>query len=308
MDTRLQFTELPNAPKLSMIAGWRQWADAGSVSSALPEFIIEQLGARKIGEFGPDGFYLFQIPGAHHLMRPMIELEDGLPLSLKEQRNEFYYAGDEEQGVVIFLGDEPHLNISTYADIFLTAVEQLGIALVAGVAGVFGPVPYQKERQVSCIYSLPSMKERLQEYALDFSNYAGGSSIDSYLVTKAGDRGIPYLTFYAFAPAYDFPSDDDLTQGIRLENDYRSWYDIMRRLNHLLGLRVNLQSLQQRSNEQAASVDKRLAELEAEMPELGIREFMDTIAADFTEAPFVLLDDFWEDELRGLFDDEAGVD
>lgn len=304
MDERLHFTELPTAREITLLCGWRQWADAGSVSSELPRYLIEELEARKIGELRPDGFYLFQIPGAHHLLRPLIELEDGLPQSLEEPRNEFYYAGDEERGLVIFLGDEPHLDIAGYAELFFAAVEALGVGLVAGVAGVYGPVPYHRERQISCIYSLPAMRERLEEYALDFSNYAGGASIGSYLVAKAGPRNVPALVFYAFAPAYDFDIGDDLAQGIRLENDYRSWYDILRRINRLLGIEIDLADLQGRSEELTELLDKRVAELEVEMPELGIRELLEAIEADFSVTPFTLLDDLWEDEFRTLFGDE----
>ena len=60
-----------------MIAGWHQWADAGSISSGLPLYLIEQTQARKIGRIKPDGFYLFQIPGAHHLLRPVVKLNEG---------------------------------------------------------------------------------------------------------------------------------------------------------------------------------------------------------------------------------------
>lgn len=304
MDEGLYFSEIPTAPRITLIAGWRQWADAGSVSSLLPEYLIEEMGARKIGEIKPDGFYIFQVPGAHHLMRPLIELEDGLPQDLEEPRNEFYYAGSDEHGVIIFVGDEPHLDIARYTELFLTAVEQLNVSLVTGVAGVYGPVPYNRERQISCIYSLPEMKEQLAGYAVEFSNYSGGASIGSYIVAKAGPRELPCLVLYAFAPAYDFPGEGEISQGIRLENDYRAWYDIMRRLNRLLNIQVDLSDLEERSIELEAVIDKRIGELELEMPELNIREVLEAIEVNFSETPYVPLDDLWEEEFRNLFGDE----
>ena len=50
MSEMVVLTEKPQAEEIYMLAGWRQWADAGSVSSELPPYWIEQLGARKIGE------------------------------------------------------------------------------------------------------------------------------------------------------------------------------------------------------------------------------------------------------------------
>ena len=43
-----------------------------------------------IGSLRPDGFYLFQIPGTHDLVRPPIKFEDGYPVELVTPRNEFY--------------------------------------------------------------------------------------------------------------------------------------------------------------------------------------------------------------------------
>ncbi len=304
MDELVHFDEIPEASNIQMLAGWRQWADAGSVSSALPEYLIELTGARKIGELRGDLFYLFQIPGAHHLLRPVIRLEDGYRRSLEEKRNDFYYAGDSDRGLVIFLGDEPHVSVDTYAAAFFKAVKQLDVSRIGGLAGVYGPVPYDRERQISCIYSLPSMKAELTDYAVSLSDYEGGSSIGSYLVSKAEAESVPYFIFYAFAPAYDFTGSESLTQGIRLENDYKAWYDIMRRINHLMDLNLNLRDLEERSQELIEMIDNRIAELEEEMPQLDIRAYLDSIESQFTESPFVMLDDVWEDEFRNIFGDD----
>ena len=72
MRDSLQLKEIPKADTIHMIAGWRQWADGGSISSGLPRYLVEEMGARKIGEIAAGGYYLFQIPGMHHLLRPVI--------------------------------------------------------------------------------------------------------------------------------------------------------------------------------------------------------------------------------------------
>ncbi|MFL7839192.1 MAG: PAC2 family protein [Candidatus Promineifilaceae bacterium] len=303
MDNTIHFEEIPHAKNMRMITGWRQWADAGSVSSALPEYLVELVGARKIGEMSNDGFYIFQIPGTHHLMRPVIKLEEGYRRSLEENRNEFYFAGDEENGLVIFIGDEPHMGVDAYARNFFSAAKVLGVSQIAGLAGVYGPVPYNLDRQISCIYSLPSLKAQLEDYAVDFSDYEGGASIGSILASKAEAESMPYIVFYAFTPAYDFSEEDMTTQGIRLENDYKAWLDIMRRLNHLLDLNLDLSDLEERSRELIDVIDSRIIELEEEMPHLGIREYLQSIEEQFTETPFFMLDDVWEDEFRNLFGD-----
>ena len=154
MDDLVELWEKPVAEEKYMIAGWRQWADAGDVSSGLPQYLIEQTGARKIGEIKHDGFYLFQVPGTHHFMRPEIKLSEGYRQELRSQQNEFFYADFDRKGLLIFLGDEPHLNVERYAEAFFDVVKELGVRRVVAVGGVYGAMPYDKDREVSCVYSL----------------------------------------------------------------------------------------------------------------------------------------------------------
>ena len=74
--------EKPSAQYL--IAGWGpQWSDGGEISSGLPQYLIDKLGARKIGEMGKSismMCYPFQVPGTHDAFRPGATYNDGLPV------------------------------------------------------------------------------------------------------------------------------------------------------------------------------------------------------------------------------------
>ncbi len=295
--------EKPVAEEKYMIVGWHQWADAGTVSSGLPQYLIDQTDAQKIGEIKSDGFYLFQIPGTHHFLRPEIKLDEGYRQTLESKKNEFFYSGDDQKGLVIFLGDEPHLNVEQYAEAFFDAVQALGVRRVVAVGGVYGAMPYDKEREISCVYSLRPMKEELAKYAVKFSNYEGGATIGTYLVDRAEQRNIEFLVFYAFVPAYDFSQLSALLQGIRIENDYKAWYDLIRRFNHMFDLGIDLVDLEQKSDELLLSMDAKIKELEKKVPQLKVRDYMDELAKDFTERPFMPLDEVWERELGDLFED-----
>jgi predicted ATP-grasp superfamily ATP-dependent carboligase len=305
MNDLVELWEKPAAEEKYMIAGWHQWADAGAISSGLPQYLIEQTGARKIGEIESDGFYLFQIPGTHHFLRPEIKLEEGYRQELKAPQNELFYAGNDKKGLVIFLGDEPHLHVNRYAAAFFDAVETLNVRRVAAVGGVYGPMPYDKDREVSCVYSLRGMKEELAEYAIKFSNYEGGTTIGTYLVDKAEQREIEFLIFYAFVPAYDFSrlSINLQQQGVRIENDFKAWYDLMRRFNHMFKLGLDLSDLEKQSDELSASMDAKIDELARTMPQLKVKEYLAKLAEDFTETSFMPLDDVWERELGDLLED-----
>lgn len=311
MNERIILTETPQSKEIYMIAGWRQWADAGAISSELPEYLIELLGARKIGEIADDGYYIFQIPGTHHLMRPVVKMENGRRLELDRPLNEIYFAGNEDKGVLIFLGEEPHLNIERYSNTFFELAKMFEVRRVAIVAGVYGAMPYNRDREIGCMYSLESMKEELDRYAVRYSNYHGGASIGTYLLDEATRAGIEYFGFYGMTPAYEFPApgglDEDIEdspQGMRIETDYKAWYDITLRLDHMFKLGVDLADLEKESRDLADAFDQRIDELERDTPGLDLKSFLAAIDAGFTERSFNPLDDVWSSEFDDLFGEE----
>lgn len=294
----------PQAAELYLIAGWQQWADAGSVSSGLPQYLITHVGAKKIGEMSPDGFYLFQIPGTHHLLRPEVNFEEGYSKGIQPRKNEYYYAELAGKGLLLFTGDEPHINIDRYAEGFFTTIKELGVRRAALIGGVYGAMPYDKDREVSCTYSLPRMKAELNDYAVRFSSYQGGATIGSYLVDAAEAHEIELFVFNAFVPAYDFSQTGASVQGVRIEHDYKAWYELMRRFNHMFGLGIDLSDLDRQSEELIASIDAKIEELERTLPQINVRGYLEKLTGAFTERPFMPLDDVWERELGDLFDEE----
>ncbi len=300
MSDVLKLWEQPVAEEIYLIAGWHQWADAGAISSGLPQYLIQRSQARKIGEIQSEGFYLFQLPGAHHFLRPEIKLEDGYRTEMRPRSNEFYYASFGNKGLVIFLGEEPHMNIDPYAEAFFGAAKQLGVKRMVALGGVYNSVPYDKDRTVSCAYSLRSMKRELEKYAVRFSNYEGGVSIGSYLVDQAERSNIEYFTFYGFVPAYDFSQASIPIQGLRIEQDYRAWYELMRRFNFMFDLGFDLSDLAHQSDELATSMDAKFEELKKKMPQLHLEQYLERMAQEYDELSFMPLDDVWERELRDI--------
>lgn len=309
MSDAVDLWEKPRASTLYMIAGWRQWADGGSVSSGLPRYLVQQTKARQIGQIRGDGFYLFQIPGTHDLVRPVVRFSDGYPKSLETRRNELFYAGDDQMGTVFFVGDEPHLDVERYTAALLDAAQTLGVKRIVGLGGVYGELPYDKERPISCVYSLPDMKQEVENLAVTLSDYHGGASIGSYLCRKAGERQMEFVSFYAFVPTYDFSDFAQQGGGVRIENDFAAWWGIMRRVNFMLKTRFPLSDLEEKSDQLRSAMDAKVDELEMQSPQLGVREYMRRLSENFTEVLFdPPLANVWEEELRRLFDDAESKD
>lgn len=298
----IEIQEFPQAREIFLLAGWRQWADAGSVSSGMVEYLIKHTRAHRIGKMHPEGFYLFQIPGTHDLVRPEVKFNQGYPESLNTPHNDFYYSGDENKGLVFFLGDEPHMDGERYVGAFLAAAQVLHIKRIIGFGGVYGELPYNRERMVSCIYSLREMKPELERLAVNLSNYQGGASIESYICRRAGEQGISFAAFYAFVPTYDFSNLTQSGKTLRIENDFTAWLQILTRLKSMLKLELDLDDLEKRSQHLTELLDEKITELDREEPEAGIRAYLQRLSDEYSEMPFTPSDDFWEEKLRGLFD------
>lgn len=298
----VEILEHPRTRDVYMLVGWRQWADAGSVSSGLPQYVIQKEKARRIGQIRPDGFYMFQIPGTHDLIRPVIKFREGFPESLQTPENPLYYFENNQRGVVILLGDEPHLDAERYILAILDAARQLRVRQIVGIGGVYGEFPYDKERLVSGSYSLPEIQGRMNELALSPTDYHGGVSIGSYLCKRAGEKGMEYIGMYAMVPLFDFSSIPQIGRSIQIENDYMAWLGIMRRVNYLFKIEVNLTDLMQKSKRLLNTLEKKVDELDRLAPQAGIRDYFARLSAEFEEVPFIPLDEVWEESLRKILD------
>lgn len=310
MSEAYDFLKKPVSKEMVLIAGWRQWADAGSVSSGLPEYLVEFLRAERIGTIRPDGFYIFQVPGTHDLVRPVVKFEEGYPVSLDAPHNDLYFAGDDQLGVAIFLGDEPHLDIERYVKALLSMARELGVRRILGLGGVYGELPYDKERMITANFSLPQMKAEVSKLAVTLTDYHGGASIGSYVCRRAGDQGMEYVGLYAFVPAYDFSPAVHIGSGMRLENDYMAWLGVMRRIDYMFKLHLDFSDLEIKSQHLVKMMDAKVEEIERDAPQLGLRAKLNELSANFKETPFIPLDDIWEKELKHLLDklDEDGTE
>jgi predicted ATP-grasp superfamily ATP-dependent carboligase len=104
-------------------------------------------------------------------------------------------------------------------------------------------------------------------------------------------------------PAYDYSPLPNQFQGARVENDARAWYELLRRVNHMFGLAIDLSDLRRRSEELVEAMQAKIKELERELSQYDVQKYMAKVYQVFTETPFLALDDMWERELGDIFGD-----
>ena len=288
-DDLVTFQEKPATARY-LIAGWRrQWSDGGGISGGLPRYLIEKLGAKKIGEMGPrvsEMCYPFQVAGTHDTFRPLAAYEDGLPTKPMHRENYFYDAGD---GLIIFRGQEPWFRIDIFADAFFQAISDLGVKQTAAVEGVNGPVPPEKERRITCVYSRADMREMLEKFGMQFSSYGSdsrrGPTIAMALVTLAhyDHPDLEMFRIGAMAPMFPFVTSNNEQVGIT--RDHRSYYDIMRRIKAMFNLDMDLAELQTLGDDESKELQERLDKIASSNPDA--KQLIDGAISDFTFTPFV---------------------
>ncbi len=291
-----------------MIAGWRrQWSNGGRISSRLPRYLIDKLGARKIGEMGPEVSrlcYPFQVAGTHDVYRPAAAFQDGLPSQEMRRENEYFDAGN---GLIIFLGEEPWQRIDIYAESFFQVVKELGIKQTVAVEGVNGPAPPDLERRITCTYSKPEMKEMLDRYGVQFSSYGSdgrrGPTIGMALVSMAHFQypDVEMFRFGAMAPMYPFVASSN--QQLNIPTDRKAFYDIMRRVNAIFDLDIDLSELRTRGEKESNDLLTTLERISSTNAEA--KQIIDQVRAEYSYTPFVrpvdldpALDQTLEDILR----------
>ena len=307
-DELIIFEQKPTANYL--IAGWRrQWSNGGRISSGLPRYLIEKLGAKKIGELGPQVStmcYPFQVAGTHDAFRPVAAFQEGLPSESMHRENYFFDAGN---GLVIFLGEEPWYRLDLYVQGFFEAIKELGIKQTVAVEGVNGPAPPDMERRITCAYSKASMKEDLERFGLQFSSYGSdgrrGPTIGMALVSMAHFvyPDIEMFRLGAMAPLYPLLSSNNQQLGIT--RDHRSFYDIMRRLNAMFDLTIDLNELKGLADTESGELQTNLEKLSESSREA--KQVIEQVRAEYSYTPFEqrveldpALDQTLEDILRNL--------
>jgi len=251
---KLNIFKKPKLKNPRLLMGLSGWMDGGEVSTGTIKYFIEKLGAERFADIQPEGFYIYSFPGSMEitvLFRPYTRIKDGLIEEYEVTANSFFY--NEENNLILFLGKEPNMNWEEFAVyIFLLCVE-FGVETLYFIGSVAGLVPHTREPRLFCSVSNSELKETLQHYGVNFTNYEGPASIVTYLMTNCNERDLSMASFVATIPAY--------VQG----NNPRCIEAVIRRMVGILGLKVDFDDLRIVSDE----FEKKLSDIVQEQPELA---------------------------------------
>ena len=243
-------------PKLRnprLLLGFSGWMDGGEVSTGTVKCLIDNLGAEKLAEINPEGFYIYSFPGLMEvtaLFRPHTKIRNGLIKSFEVPTNTFFCS--EENDLILFSGKEPNLHWEEFAECIFSLCTEFGVKMIYFIGSVAGIVPHTREPRLFCTVSDVELKKTFQHYAVKFTNYEGPASIITYLTAHCNKRGLKMATFVATIPAYVQGSNPKCIEAVT------------RRLVGMLELQIKLDDLRAVSDE----FEKKLSEIVQEQPKL----------------------------------------
>ena len=146
--------------------------------------------------------------------------------------------------------------------------------------GVGFEVPFDKERLISCTYSLKKMRKELDDYAVTFTNYDRNATIAMVINHYSNARGIECIGMTARTPSYQI--------SLPFSSDKMAMYDILRRIRHMFGINLDLSGLERDSKQQVSDFEKSIKKLCTDNPELApqITIYMEQVEKGFEEFPF----------------------
>lgn len=237
-DLPISFRDRPEVEQSRMIIAFSGWMDGGDVSTGTVMRLLHAMDGQPFADISPEGFYLYNFPGAMELnamFRPHIRVEDGQVRLYDPPSNTFYV--DEQRDVVFFVGKEPNMNWSSYAECIFKVAKLTNVQSMVFVGSFGGSVPHTREPRLYATVSDPKLMQAVSKFGVRPSNYEGPGSFATYLLTQAEQRDIEMISLVAEIPGY--------LQG----TNPLSIAAVTRRLASILDLPLDLEELREASTE-----------------------------------------------------------
>ncbi|HEY8705829.1 MAG TPA: PAC2 family protein [Gaiellaceae bacterium] len=275
--SELNVTFRPELRRPVLVAAFRGWNDGGQGASLGGAYLAKQWDATRFAEIDPEGFYDFQAT------RPQVSLVDGVTRQLDWPENVFYHAPipGSDRDAIILLGVEPNLRWKTFTNLVLGLSRELGVEMLVTLGSLLADVPHTRPAPVTGAATDPAL---VAELGLEPSRYEGPTGIVGIVHDGCRDAGIPSVSLWAAVPHY-----------VSLAPSPRAALALVRRLGELLRVDIELDELEQASEEyseqvsEAVSTDAETAsyveELERRVDMLEAAEELpsgETLAAELT--------------------------
>src|SRR5579871_933835 len=177
----------------ALVMAFAGWPDAAEASSRAVSILRTKLGATRIGEIGPEGFYDLTV------IRPRIAVRSGVFRSFEYPSSAIYAWQNTRRGgrdMLLLQASEPSLRWPTYVESVLDLVERCGVSAVYSMGSLFDGVPHTRPTRISMAAAQPELRARLLRLGVAAVDYEGPGSIHTALLDECRRRQIPAASFW----------------------------------------------------------------------------------------------------------------
>jgi proteasome assembly chaperone (PAC2) family protein len=243
---KLVLTKRPPLRAPYLIAGFGGWPNGGNVSTDTVYFLQSTLKAEQIGEITSDDLYIYSSPTL--ASRPITVISEGVLESLRFPSNTLfaYQRLGAEHDLLLLQGIEPDLHWQQFADAIVECLQTFKAQRLYTIGGYLDYAPHTRLPRLSAVVTHEALKDELEAYDVDLTDYEGPTSIQSYLLAACRAQGIEGISLWGGAPSYVQGSYPRLTQAM------------LQFLSQLWHLPLNLEEIEEQAIELEATLHEQI--------------------------------------------------
>jgi len=211
---KLVLTKRPSLRAPYLIAGFGGWPNGGNVSTDTVYFLQSTLKAEQIGEITSDDLYIYSSPTL--ASRPITVISEGVLESLRFPSNTLFACQrlGAAHDLLLLQGIEPDLHWQQFADAIVECLQAFKAQRLYTIGGYLDYAPHTRIPRLSAVVTHEALKDELEAYDVDLTDYEGPTSIQSYLLAACQAQGIEGISLWGGAPSYVQGSYPRLTQAM----------------------------------------------------------------------------------------------
>jgi proteasome assembly chaperone (PAC2) family protein len=243
---KLVLTKRPSLHAPYLIAGFGGWPNGGNVSTDTVYFLQSTLKAEQIGEITSDDLYIYSSPTL--ASRPITVISEGVLESLRFPSNTLFACQrlGAKHDLLLLQGIEPDLHWQQFADAIIECLQTFKAQRLYTIGGYLDYAPHTRLPRLSAVVTHEALKEDLEAYDVDLTDYEGPTSIQSYLLAACRAQGIEGISLWGGAPSYVQGSYPRLTQAM------------LQFLSQLWGLPLDLEEIEEQAIELEATLHEQI--------------------------------------------------
>ena len=259
----LSVHQTPDIKLDTLLIAFSGWADAAEGASSALKFVERKLTSTKFAEFDPEEFYDFS------QTRPQTTRTKDGKRRIHWPKNDFSYLVNPEndRGLMVFMGVEPNLRWRTYSKAIAQLAHDQGVETVIHVGALLDAVPHTRAVKLSGTANRPDLTEFLENSGIKSSNYQGPTGISSSVMEACTNEGMGYASIWGHTSHY-----------LQAAPNYRVSYTLLKVLNSLLELPLDLSELKSAASTFDDEVGKAVAQDEQ------IRSYVSKLEGQYDDA------------------------